>query len=191
MVSFDIDRALMHGADLVDFLRFCWRGRADEEHFGRSLDVIRAEAARGTDAAALSRTAFGLLAGTDLSWLCEAGRLWHEVCRDRRTRAMSVISPLIAEQRRRGNLVVLVSASFRPCLEPIAAELAVNHQILCTEPVVNEFGRLTGEILDPMVGANRLLAAWRTAQELGFAAAEYRTMSSVGEMRTVCGRALR
>jgi phosphatidylglycerophosphatase C len=62
----------------------------------------------------------------------------------------------VAWHRGQGHEVVIVSASLRNYLDPIAAELGVS-AVLATELAVGEDGRLTGELAGPNVrGAEKV-----------------------------------
>jgi phosphatidylglycerophosphatase C len=61
-----------------------------------------------------------------------------------------------AWHRGQGHDVVIVSASFRDCVDPIAAELGVS-AVLATELAVGDDERLTGELSGPNVrGAEKV-----------------------------------
>lgn len=163
---FDIDRATLTQRCLIDFLRF-WKSRRASEGgaLEATLGTIRAEAGRGVDPVAINRLYYQQLAGESYAQLCEAGRVWF--AQHRRQRGMFVGSTLseMTCHRLRGDTVVLVSESFGPCLAPIARELAAD-VVLCSDPLVDDLGLITGEVPQPLVGAARAAAVRRTVDAL-------------------------
>jgi len=84
-----------------------------------------------------------------------------------------------------GHTVVLVSASLRPYLDPLAAALGVAH-VLCTELVVDADGRCTGALLGPNCrGVHKVerLREWASPQDRIVAA--YGDARSDGPMLTM------
>lgn len=77
-----------------------------------------------------------------------------------------------------GHTVVLVSASLRPYLDPLAAALGVAH-VLCTELVVDADGRCTGELL----GAN-CRGVHKVERLREWASPEDRVVAAYGDARS-------
>jgi HAD superfamily phosphoserine phosphatase-like hydrolase len=143
---FDVDETVVDTKSMFDFLRFTLAedgddGDAYQERAGR----LHRAAARGVPRAEVNRAYYRLYAGARWSDLMAAGRRWYaDLCgRDR----PFIAEGLCAHDRHRaaGYATVLVSGSFRPCLEPLAAHLGAS-EILCTEPLLDPDGRLTGEV---------------------------------------------
>jgi HAD superfamily hydrolase (TIGR01490 family) len=72
----------------------------------------------------------------------------------------------LARHRAAGHIVVLVSGSFRACLDPLARELGAR-LVLCTEPIVDADGRLTGEVRQPMIGSVKVASVAAAMTTLG------------------------
>ncbi|MEV7686413.1 HAD family hydrolase [Streptomyces bungoensis] len=169
---FDVDETLVNTKSMFHFLRF-WMARHGDDGSGHEAvmaDVHRA-AASGTHRSEINRAYYRRFAGVPYEALLEAGREWWQEYR--RGPAAVVVPAWAAATRHRkaGDLVVLVSGSFRGVLEPLAADLGA-HRILCSEPLLDSAGRLTGEVVRPMIGSVKADAVRETAAELGLSAAD-------------------
>ena len=73
----------------------------------------------------------------------------------------------LRRHHRAGEVIVLVSGSFPPCLDPIAAFVCAD-LVLCSRPQVRE-GRYTGDLAVPMVGERKAAAVRAEAAARGIA----------------------
>jgi len=169
---FDVDETLVNTKSMFHFLRF-WMARQGDD--GSGYDAVMAgvhrAAASGVHRSEINRAYYRRFAGVPYEALLEAGREWW---REYRRGSDAVVVPAWAaatRHRKAGHLVVLVSGSFRGCLEPLAEDLGA-HRILCSEPLVDAGGRLTGEVARPMIGSFKADAVRETVAELGLAAAD-------------------
>ncbi|CAA9446028.1 MAG: hypothetical protein AVDCRST_MAG66-4613 [uncultured Pseudonocardia sp.] len=131
------------------FLKF-WaeRGPSARALLGRISD-LDSELARGTDPTAVHRHYCQLLAGVPESCIEEHGRQWAEL--------MAATSPLFSSLRRaaraplRGSAGVhLVSDTLGGVAVALMRELGAD-TVISTRAVVDDRGRLTGEIAGPVV----------------------------------------
>jgi putative phosphoserine phosphatase/1-acylglycerol-3-phosphate O-acyltransferase len=74
---------------------------------------------------------------------------------------------LVRAHQQRGHTVVLCSSATSMQVEPVAAYLGVD-EVVCNRFVVDEEGRVTGEVVDPIIwGEGKATAAQRYAAEHG------------------------
>ncbi|MEV7402791.1 HAD-IB family hydrolase [Streptomyces sp. NPDC091267] len=169
---FDVDETLINTKSMFDFLRF-WMARHGDDGSGYEAVMagVRADADSGVHRSEINRGYYRRFAGVPADELTRAGREWYEEYR-RGPAAVTVATWAAASRHREaGDLVVLVSGSFRGCLGPLAEDLRAD-LVLCSEPVVGPDGRLTGEVVRPMIGSVKADAVRETIAELGLNAAE-------------------
>ena len=156
---FDVDETLIDTKSMFDFLRFVLAEAGDDgTAYREQAGALQQAAADGTPRSEINRAYYRLFTGRSWTDLQDAGHRWYaELCRRDR--------PFLAEglaafhrHRAAGDVTVLVSGSFRPCLDPIAEHLGAT-AILCTEPLLDGDGRLTGEVRVPMIGDHKRAAA--------------------------------
>ncbi|MFC0039468.1 HAD-IB family hydrolase [Actinomadura rayongensis] len=153
---FDVDETLISIKSMFSFLEFHlrWRGEPPGA-YERIAASLRAAAARGVPRAEVNRSYYRFLAGESALRLSDSGRYWFDAQDDR------LFNPRTVEALRRhraaGDRIVLLSGSFFPCLDPIAAAVGADWT-LGTRPLLR-YGRLTGEVLVPMIGAAKGRAA--------------------------------
>ena len=159
---FDVDETLIGPKSMFSFLEFHLRdGSRPAGSYDQAVARLRAAAARGVPRQDVNRLYYRLMAGESaeglraagLAWFSEAARgpgFWHTPVLER-----------LRRHRAEGDLVVLLSGSFFACLDPIG-EAAGSHWALGTRPLVRD-GLLTGEVLVPMIGATKGVAARATA----------------------------
>lgn len=169
---FDVDETLINTKSMFDFLRF-WMARHGDDGSGHAAVMagVREAAASGVHRSEVNRRYYRRFAGIAMEELRTAGREWYEEYR-RGPAAVTVATWAAASRHREaGELVVLVSGSFRGCLDPLAEDLGAD-LILCSEPVVGPDGLLTGEVVRPMIGSVKADAVRETVAELGLDAGE-------------------
>lgn len=169
---FDVDETVVSVKSMFVFLRY-WLERRDGNDiaYQKAIDDIRVLVENGAHRTEINRTYYRLFTGVPYVDLLAAGRDWY--CEYRKSPHAFVSSTLsaIAWHQDRGHLIVLVSGSFRACLEPLAMDVLAD-RVVCTEPIVDGRGRLTGEIVKPMIGTNKADAVARTIEALDLIAAE-------------------
>lgn len=166
---FDVDETVITAKSMFDFLRY-WlelRGDTDGSQYralaGRLHDLAHNGGAPRTE---VNRSYYRFYAGVPMAELKQAGEAWYA---DYRSRPAAFVEPTLAamvQHQAAGDTIVLVSGSFRACLEPIARDLGAD-LILCSEPIVDADGVLTGEIQRPMIGPAKAEAVSETIAALG------------------------
>jgi HAD superfamily hydrolase (TIGR01490 family) len=155
---FDVDETLVDTKSMFDFLRFHLASLGDDgTRYDEQAGELRRAAASGVPRSEINRAYYRLFAGSRWTELLAAGERWYA---DLLARPAPFLAEGIAALRfhqAAGHLVVLVSGSFRPCLDPVAAHLGAD-VVLCTEPLTDSAGRLTGEVATPMIGDNKRTA---------------------------------
>jgi len=120
------------------------------------LTVLDTEAAVRKASATMAGAEEGELAAFCERWVAE--QVVPEISRSARR--------VLELHRRRGDALVLLTASSPYAAEPVARHLGMDH-VLCTRPVV-ENGRLTGKAVEPpCIGAGKVTWAERLAAEQG------------------------
>ncbi|NKI40580.1 HAD family hydrolase [Streptomyces physcomitrii] len=168
---FDVDDTLVRVKTMFSFLAFHYRYRGEPDLvYERARDRLKSLHREGHTRADVNRVYYRLYQGAGHRALAEEGRLWF---RESERSGDFFHGPAVAALREHlaaGDLVVLVSGSFYAPLDPIAAALGA-HVALGTEPLTED-GRLTGEVVEPMIGAGKGRAARRLAEERGLDLAE-------------------
>jgi HAD superfamily hydrolase (TIGR01490 family) len=160
----DVDETLITVKSMFAFMRY-WSSRS-----GHQPDDVIAElhalAARGADRAEVNRAYYRWYAGAVWAELLVAGEAWYERFRGHGTPFVAATLKAVAAHRAAGDAVILVSGSFRPCLHPLARDVCCD-LLLCTEPVVEPDGRLSGEVRQPMIGSAKATAVEEAMAALG------------------------
>lgn len=163
---FDVDGTLTGRTTLFDFLAFdmARRGLPPGE-YRAAREHLAALTAAGAPRTATNREYFRLFAGRRAAELAELGRAWFRAALAEGGFFLPEALAAYRGHRRRGELTVLVSGSFAPCLDPIAAWLGAD-AVLCTRPETRA-GRYTGRVRAPMVDDEKARAVRRLARARG------------------------
>ncbi|MET7736976.1 HAD-IB family hydrolase [Streptomyces sp. NPDC005402] len=188
---FDVDETLITAKSMFEFLRF-WlaRGGDDGTRYARHAAALRDMSALGIPREEVNRAYYQYFAGTYAADVRAAGRDWYAAYRERPDAFVTAGLSALARHRAAGDTVVLVSGSFRACLDPLAEDLAAD-RVLCGQLVVDERGFHTGEVVEPMIGRAKADAVAKTMRELGLAAGDccgYGDHASDLDMLRVVGR---
>ncbi|MEU9009325.1 HAD-IB family hydrolase [Streptomyces sp. NPDC048479] len=155
---FDADETVITAKSMFAFLRHWMAQNGDSgSGYDRVMADIRSLAADNVDRSEINRTYYRLFKGVSQQELVAAGRDWYDGYRNGPTAFVGATLDALDGHRAAGDLICLVSGSFRAVLEPLAEEIAAEI-ILCTEPVVGEDGLLTGEVRQPMIGVAKTAA---------------------------------
>ncbi|MEY9836645.1 HAD family hydrolase [Streptacidiphilus sp. EB103A] len=154
---FDVDETLVAVKTMHRFLEFYWQalGRPRRE-FADAVARFRASAAGGQSRGEANRAYYRLFAGHRVDEVERYGRAWFLAENGAGFWNASGLEAFRLH-RARGHLTVLVSGSFPPCLEPIAAYLNAD-ALLCSRPD-SVGGRYTGELPIPIIGRAKADAA--------------------------------
>ncbi|MET7570694.1 HAD-IB family hydrolase [Streptomyces sp. NPDC005492] len=169
---FDVDETLIGVKSMFDFLRF-WilRNGGDESDYEHAMATFRTMWSEGVPRPEVNRAYYRRFAGAPWTELLAAGQDWYD---DYRRRPDAFVLASVDALRRHvtaGDTVVLVSGSFTGCLGPLARELRAD-VVLCSEPLADAEGRLTGEVRRPMIGDAKTDSVAETLARLGADAAE-------------------
>lgn len=188
---FDVDETVLAAKSMFAFLRH-WSG-ADSEQTYTELSALAAAGAPRED---VNRAYYRRFAGVRLADLLTSGDAWYERYREGPTAFVAATVAALAEHRARGDAVVLVSGSFQPCLRRLADDVGAE-AVLCTEPLVDGDGRLTGEVVQPLIGGAKAAAARKLMRARGWSPAacfaygdhvsDLALLSAVGKPRVVDG----
>ncbi|MET7683670.1 HAD-IB family hydrolase [Streptomyces sp. NPDC005423] len=179
LAFFDLDETLLSGKSMIDFLcnapESLWTpGKEGAPGPGRTrgqagLEKLADLSRRGADRAEMNRAYYQLYAGVALSSLRAAGQAWYTDFTSRPEPYVSAGVAALAEHRRAGHTVVLVSGSAHPFVDP-AAEALHAELALCTELEVDDKGLLTGRVTRTMIGADKARAVTELRERHGLAA---------------------
>jgi HAD superfamily hydrolase (TIGR01490 family) len=164
---FDVDETVIRVKSMFDFLEFWYaRDGADGDRYASVAAELRALAGSGIDRSEVNRAYYRNFAGVRAADLEQAGTEWYAAYRELPDSYVLGTLARMADHKAAGTPIVLVSGSFRPVLQPLAADLGADH-IVCTEPDVGADGRLTGTIRVPMIGIAKADGVLATAYALG------------------------
>jgi len=146
---FDVDETLISIKSMLDFFSF-WCDRQTETGLKQRFHSTFINAcAEGQSREQLNRLYYSFFNQVLLRDLQVAGQEWFE---DRfKCDNPPYIEPVVTQlraHRNAGVVPVFVSGSMPPLIQPLAAELGVEH-CLCTRLVMDAQGRLTGAIEEP------------------------------------------
>ena len=162
---FDVDETLIDVKSMFSFLRFHLRRRGEAEGaYEAAAGALHSAAARGANRQSVNRAYYRLFAGEDAGALAAAGEEWFAQELQRGLFVPEIMAELLVH-RAAGDFVVLVSGSFFACLDPIAEHVGADWAF-GTRPVVRD-GKLTGEVVTPMIGAAKGRVASATAAVRG------------------------
>ena len=169
---FDVDETVIKVKSMFDFLRH-WHERAGSgaDAYETAVARLHAIADAGRPRSEVNRAYYRGFAGVPHADLMAEGRTWYARYRERPDAFVRSTQEALRRHRLAGDHVVFVSGSFSACLDPLAEDLGAD-LVLGTEPVVGADGRLTGEIVRPMIGEVKALAVRETLDGYGFDAAE-------------------
>lgn len=164
---FDVDETVISAKSIFEFLRY-WLARHGDDGSGYAAvsGQIFELARTGCPRSEVNRAFYRIFRGVPLSELIAAGTDWYADYRARPDAFVVATAEAITDHRRRGDVVVLVSGSCLACLLPLADDVQADH-VLCSELVVDDSGIATGEIVIPMIGAEKASAVRGLAWELG------------------------
>ena len=140
IAAFDFDGTLTHRDCMVPFLRRVAGPRALVRALAVESPALARRGRDGVKAGVLRR----LLAGRHLADVTHHGHVFAAEIVGNRLRPDTVA--ILRRHQDAGDRTVLVSASLRPYLEPVAVALGIDH-VICTELEAVD-GILTGEIVD-------------------------------------------
>ena len=168
---FDVDETLIAVKSMFRFLRFhlAERGLPDTVYTQLSSDLTDLAAA-GVPREETNRAYYRIYADQEADRLAEQGERWLSGELETSGFLIPEMVAALQEHRVAGDLTVLVSGSFPPCVEPLARRLGADIAV-CSRPVVVD-GVLTGELVGPpVIGEGKAQAVRDVLRETGIPAA--------------------
>jgi len=165
---FDIDDTLITIKSMFRFLEYdiAESGRPPSD-YRRAMDELRSLKAAGVPRLETNRAFYRNFAGRREAELAARGAEWFHAEHARGGLFNDEVLSALRGHARAGALIVLVSGSFPPCLDPIADFVGAD-LLLCSRPEVRD-GRYTGALTLPMIGEVKAEAARVEAAARGIA----------------------
>lgn len=138
---FDVDDTLMSGISIASFFGFAIE-QLEDPAFAARLREFERVAPTYADRVSMTIDFFKLLAGLPWSQMLSLGEAWYASAG--RARLIPELVDRVRAHRDRGDLIVLVSGSWPPCVLPLARQLGAD-EVFCCEMGV-EADTLTGEV---------------------------------------------
>ena len=152
---FDVDHTLIEIQSMLSFLEYYYRVSAREARYQQALTHLQAIKEAGASREVLNLDFYALLEGESWSDLHLVGQCWFTQCRISDHLIPETLACL-QQHRQEGALIVLVSGSFTPCLDPLVAMIRPD-AVLCTELACRS-GRLTGRVEQQVIGQGKVTA---------------------------------
>jgi HAD superfamily hydrolase (TIGR01490 family) len=168
---FDVDETLISVKSMFSFLGFYLDQRGhDENEFEVRSGRLRDMAAGGVTRNEVNRSFYTNFTGEPVADILDMGAQWYRQESKRTDFYHAVPLAELIRLRNGGTHVVLVSGSFRACLDPIASAVGA-HQVFGTE-LESTGGLFTGHTGTPMIGHTKAETLLDTARQHGFDVAE-------------------
>ncbi|MFC6013552.1 HAD family hydrolase [Nocardia lasii] len=150
---FDVDETLITVKSMFTFLRFWLAENGDDgSEYARVADDLKARAQAGAPREEINREYYRTYRGVEYAALVAAGQRWFDGFVAEGAAFYAEPVRALREHAASGVRTVLLSGSFAPVIGPVGAAIGAD-DLIVTEPVVDEFGVLTGEVRRPMIGA--------------------------------------
>lgn len=148
---FDVDGTVINVTSMFRFLEFrlAAEGRPPSA-YRHERQRLKAMTAAGVPRTETNRAYFASYAGVGVREVAALAEDWFRTELGRGAFFNEQVVTALRRHQRDGDLVVLVSGSFRACLAPIARHLNADI-VVCSDPET-ERGRYTGEVHRPMIG---------------------------------------
>jgi HAD superfamily hydrolase (TIGR01490 family) len=165
---FDVDETLVAMKSPFSLLRHRLRQQGDEDgsRYERAVAPLRELAAGGGAPVEVVAKFYELFAEVPCDELLAQGREWYA---ELRGRGVPFIEATVAQLRRHqaaGHVTAAISGAWPASLGPVAEDLGID-EVLCSEPGIDERGRLTGEIRRAMFGPAKAEAVRATLAKYG------------------------
>ncbi|MEY9214397.1 HAD family hydrolase [Thermobifida halotolerans] len=148
---FDVDGTLTTATSMFRFLEYRLAAEGNPPRaYREERQRLRAMTAAGVPRLETNRAYFAGYRGSSVSAIAALAEEWFRTELRLGGFFNGHVLSALHEHRGAGHLVVLVSGSFRACLDPIARYVGAD-VVLCSEPET-ESGRYTGRVQRPMIG---------------------------------------
>ncbi|MDP5211013.1 HAD family phosphatase [Microbulbifer sp. 2205BS26-8] len=144
---FDVDETIIQDKSMFSFLFEFYKLNFEDDHLERytsKIEEVKTLFQKGVKRDVINELYYQSYAGEDYFNLFELGKYWFEKMSRNEGFFIKPVIEALNQHLEKGHKVVLVSGSFRPCLEPIANYLGVD-DILCTELETLD-GKVTGQL---------------------------------------------
>jgi HAD superfamily hydrolase (TIGR01490 family) len=141
------------------------RGEPPTTAYEEAMARLGALKAAGRPREETNRAFYRNFAGRRAAELAVTGAAWFEGELARGGLFRTEVLDALRAHSRRGDLTVLVSGSFPPCLEPVRRYAGAD-LLVCSRPQIAA-GRYTGVLVDPVIGAEKARALRRIADTHG------------------------
>jgi HAD superfamily hydrolase (TIGR01490 family) len=166
---FDLDETLIRVKSMFRFLEFHLARRGmPTAVFDRVRSDLDGLAAAGWTRQQTNRAYYRVYANQPADRLTAHGELWFA---DEQARGGLFVGPVLDVLRAHqanGDLTVLVSGSFPPCVDPIARYVDAD-RVMCTRPEIVD-GCYTGQVDVPVIGPAKADAVREVVERYGLAA---------------------
>jgi HAD superfamily hydrolase (TIGR01490 family) len=163
---FDVDETLISVKSMFHFLRFFLRARGwPPERYESITGELSRLAAAGVPREETNRHYYRSFAGEPVELVRRLGEDWFRAESSAAGFFHTAVAAALQRHRDHGDLIVLVSGSFRPCLDPIARHVGAD-RIECTELTVVQ-GKYTGTVVEPVIGMAKAKAVARVMAAVG------------------------
>ncbi|HGM5491708.1 TPA: HAD-IB family hydrolase [Serratia fonticola] len=163
---FDVDETLIKMKSMFHFYHFWCQSREIMGEYQLFDSKFCSARENGMAREKLNRMYYRQFSGVDIDELYQAGETWFKKFL---TSDEAYIAPTLEAYQRhkqRGELTVFISGSMLPLLKPLGKQLNVD-AILCTKLLLDEQGKLTGEIGDPQtIGEGKKRAMQTFSQQM-------------------------
>ncbi|MFC9454170.1 HAD-IB family hydrolase [Streptomyces sp. NPDC056983] len=162
---FDVDGTLTRRTTMLEFLEYSLAARGyPPDAYHRASAHLRDLAALGVPREDACRAYYRLHAGLDADETEAQGRAWFEESFGRGDFFIEETVAAFRSHAAGGELTVLISGSFPPCLTPIAEYLGADI-LVCSHPQIGSDQHYTGNLETPMIGEAKSAAATALAAE--------------------------
>lgn len=145
---------------LISFIHF-YGGKP-----GSFIPEMQRNVDAGADRKSINEQYYRAFAGESWAEVSEAGYRWFTESKNKGKFYRPEVLDRIRSHKEQGDIIILVSGSWRVCLEPFKDDIGVD-EILCSEPNVTDDGYLTGELTSVMVGSGKSEAIIAFAHDRG------------------------
>ncbi|GAA2244581.1 HAD-IB family hydrolase [Streptomyces amakusaensis] len=163
---FDVDETLVRFKSMFRFLAYHFQARGlPGERYREVAEHLMARAAAGSPRAETNRDYYRSYTGRPVREVMRHGEEWFAQESARGGVWHRPVVAALARHRRAGALIVLVSGSFPPCLEPVRRPVGAD-VLLCSRPEITD-GVYTGVLETPVIGEEKARAALELLAERG------------------------
>ncbi|MFI8417106.1 HAD family hydrolase [Serratia sp. NPDC078593] len=145
---FDVDETLIRMKSMFHFYQYWSAVRGCQKEYEVFMQEFRLALAEGVKRETLNRMYYRQFIGVNIDDIYQVAEDWfHEFLLHKDSYIPAAVDSF-QRHKRRGDITVFISGSMLPLLKPLGTKLGVD-AILCTQLLLDENGKLTGEIGSP------------------------------------------